>query len=170
MSPRAAWRLESLGFERVYDYVAGKADWFAAGLPREGTGSTLPRARDVVREAVATCALRDRMGDAARRARAAGQTECLVLNEEQVLLGRVRNLDADPDALIEEVMESGPTTVRSDDPLEPLVARLVARDVSQVIVTSSDGVLVGPLDRAEAEAHLATTADRAEGDGPSCCD
>ena len=33
MSPRAAWRLEGLGFERVYDYVPGKADWFASGLP-----------------------------------------------------------------------------------------------------------------------------------------
>ena len=32
MSPRAAWRLESLGFSHVYDYVAGKIDWLAAGL------------------------------------------------------------------------------------------------------------------------------------------
>ena len=76
---------------------------------------------------------------------------------------------ADSDALVEEVMESGPTTVRSDDPLEPLVARLLARDVPQVIVTTSDGVLVGLLDRVEAEAHLAE-GDRAEEDGPSCCD
>src|SRR6266511_4403171 len=37
MSPRAAWRLESMGFAEVYDYVAGKADWGAAGLPLEGT-------------------------------------------------------------------------------------------------------------------------------------
>ena len=27
MSPRAAWRLLQLGFERVYDYTAGKIDW-----------------------------------------------------------------------------------------------------------------------------------------------
>ncbi|MDP9404293.1 MAG: rhodanese-like domain-containing protein [Actinomycetota bacterium] len=33
MSPRAAWRLEHLGFAQVYDYVAGKVDWMAAGLP-----------------------------------------------------------------------------------------------------------------------------------------
>jgi len=32
MSPRAASRLESLGFRDVYDYAAGKADWFNAGL------------------------------------------------------------------------------------------------------------------------------------------
>ena len=36
MSPRAAWRLESIGFEQVYDYVTGKADWGSFGLPLEG--------------------------------------------------------------------------------------------------------------------------------------
>ena len=70
MSPRAAWRFESLGFERVYDYVAGKADWFGAGLAREGTQSTIPRARDVVQEPGATCMPADRVGEAAERARA----------------------------------------------------------------------------------------------------
>src|SRR5438309_12115020 len=33
MSPRAAWRLESVGFSEVSDYVAGKNDWMSAGLP-----------------------------------------------------------------------------------------------------------------------------------------
>jgi len=33
LSPRAAWRLESLGFKNVYDYTAGKLDWIGAGLP-----------------------------------------------------------------------------------------------------------------------------------------
>src|SRR5439155_1444970 len=37
MSPRAAWRLETLGFMAVYEYAAGKADWGAYGLPLEGT-------------------------------------------------------------------------------------------------------------------------------------
>jgi rhodanese-related sulfurtransferase len=36
LSPRAAWRLESLGFANVCDYVAGKEDWLAYGLPIEG--------------------------------------------------------------------------------------------------------------------------------------
>jgi predicted transcriptional regulator len=104
------------------------------------------------------------------RARAAGQTECLVLTEGRVLLGRVRDLEGHPEALVEAVMEAGPTTVRSDEPLEPLVGRLLMRDVAHVIVTTSDGVLVGLLDRAAAEAHLAAAKDRAEQDGPSCCD
>lgn len=34
-SPRAAERMEKLGYERVYDYVAGKMDWKEAGLPIE---------------------------------------------------------------------------------------------------------------------------------------
>ncbi len=168
MSPRAAWRLESLGFERVYDYVAGKADWFGAGLDREGTQSTIPRARDVVQEPGATCMLTDRVGEAAERARAAGQTGCLVLTEGRVVLGRVRDLEGDPEAVVEEVMQAGPTTVRLDEPLEALVGRLLMRDIPQVVVTTSDGVLVGLLDRAQAEARLA--ADGAEEDSPSCCD
>ena len=34
-SPKAAKRMEDLGYTRVYDYAAGKADWEAAGLPTE---------------------------------------------------------------------------------------------------------------------------------------
>lgn len=45
MSARAAWRLEQLGFERVFRYTPGKADWAAAGLPMEGTDG--PPARGV---------------------------------------------------------------------------------------------------------------------------
>src|SRR3954463_5877370 len=35
LSPGAACRLEILGFEAVYDYVPGKVDWIARGLPTE---------------------------------------------------------------------------------------------------------------------------------------
>jgi rhodanese-related sulfurtransferase len=34
-SARVAEALERLGYERVYEYVEGKADWKAAGLPLE---------------------------------------------------------------------------------------------------------------------------------------
>jgi rhodanese-related sulfurtransferase len=51
MSPRAACRLELLGFTQVYDYVAGKADWLAHGLPTEGeqARSLAPRTSCAVR-------------------------------------------------------------------------------------------------------------------------
>ena len=35
-SPKAARKLDQLGYEKVYDYEAGKQDWKAAGLPVEG--------------------------------------------------------------------------------------------------------------------------------------
>lgn len=34
-SPKAARRMEALGYQKVYDYEAGKQDWKAAGLPIE---------------------------------------------------------------------------------------------------------------------------------------
>ncbi len=59
MSPRAAWRLESLGFRDVYDYVAGKLDWMAAGLRTEGTNAAHPRAGQVSRKDAPTAQLGD---------------------------------------------------------------------------------------------------------------
>lgn len=38
LSLRAAARLEQLGFGWVCDYVPGKVDWFAGGLPPGGCG------------------------------------------------------------------------------------------------------------------------------------
>ena len=42
MSSRAAWRLESLGFGDVYDYVDGKLDWMAAGLANSSATTDAP--------------------------------------------------------------------------------------------------------------------------------
>ena len=55
MSPRAASRLESIGFERVYNYVAGKADWGSAGLALEGENGSETRAGAHIRTDVPTC-------------------------------------------------------------------------------------------------------------------
>jgi hypothetical protein len=49
MSPRAASRLETLGYGPVYDYVGGKADWGSAGLPLEGINGSETRAGSHVR-------------------------------------------------------------------------------------------------------------------------
>ncbi len=53
MSPRAAWRLETLGFAQVFDYADDKLDWMAAGLSTEGTNATKPRAGDVASKTLA---------------------------------------------------------------------------------------------------------------------
>jgi hypothetical protein len=170
MSPRAAWRLETLGFEHVYDYVPGKADWLAAGLLLEGTGTSVPRAGDVARSDATTCALDARLGEAREQARAASLEVCLVLTESGVVLGRLRApFDGDPASLVEETMESGPTTVRADEPLEALVPRMQARATPSVIVTSPDGVLVGTLSLEDAERRLEEGSGAATPEeGPSC--
>ena len=165
MSPRAAWRLESLGFARVYDYLPGKADWFAAGLPRAGSRAGIRRVGDVARGDDVTCRLGERLGAVAERVRAAGRESCLVLNEERVVLGRIRGaaIDGDPDALVEDVMESGPTTVRPNADVDALIERMRRRDVPSIVVTTSDGRLVGTFGLDAADAEGAVDAAEAEG-------
>ena len=114
MSPRAAWRLESLGFGEVYDYVAGKLDWMAAGLKTEGTNAAHPRAGDVSRKDVPTAQLDERLGDVRDRVRDLGWDATVVVNKERVVLGllRLKELEKDPDLRIEQAMRPGPSTFR----------------------------------------------------------
>src|SRR6266545_5933121 len=97
MSPRAAWRLESMGFAQVYDYTAGKLDWLAAGLATEGSNAQRPRAGDVARSDVPTCGLDERLGEVARRVREAGWDACVVVNPERVVLGLLRGKELEGD-------------------------------------------------------------------------
>ncbi len=174
MSPRAAWRLESLGFTKVYDYVGGKADWFAAGLPREGELTSIPRTGDVARRDDITCRPTDRISDVIDRVRAAGKETCIVTTDGGVILGRVRTdrLDVDAQEPVEEAMELGPTTTRADTTLEAILERLNARNVDNILVATSDGRLVGTLYRSDAEARLNEgRVEEAEQpiDDESCC-
>ena len=158
MSPRAACRLESLGFTNVFDYVTGLADWTANGLPTEGARTSVLRAGDVVQRDVQTCRLTERLGDVAKRVRAAGQNVCIVTSEGGVVLGRLRGdaLEGDLDTSVETVMEAGPTTIRPDVPLNEFTEHMRARRVSSVVVTTSTGRLIGVLYRKDAEAKLGT--------------
>ncbi len=160
MSPRAAWRLESLGFTEVYDYVAGEADWLAMGLPSEGRDAGQLRAGRVAKRDVPTCGLTERLGEVRRRVQGVGWEICIVVNAERVVLGRVRGTawDAPDDALVEDVMEAGPTTVRPSEPLAALTERMQEHGSRGVLVTTSDGRLVGLLERADAERVLAEGA------------
>ena len=153
MSPRAAWRLESLGFTQVYDYVAGKADWFASGLPIEGKLATVPRIGDVAHRDVPVCRLSDKIGDVRERAQEAGWDACVVVNDERIVLGLLRRkeLDSDPQATAEQVMRPGPTTFRPNVPVQEMAERMRERGARTVLVTLSEGKLVGLLRREDAE-------------------
>src|SRR6266536_1009163 len=162
MSPRAAWRLESLGFERVFDYVAGKADWGSAGLPLEGTHDIRTRVGAHLRRDVPTCRLEERLRDVQARVTAAGWSTCFVVNDEQVVLGRLgrRALARDDDVTVEEAMAAGPSTVRPSLELDRAVERMHSEDLTTLPVTTSDGKLVGVL-----ELETALSALREQGTG-----
>jgi CBS domain-containing protein len=153
MSPRAAWRLEGLGFEKVYDYMPGKADWFASGLPKEGRLASVPTIGDAARRDVPTCAPQEKVGNARDCVRTAGWDTCVVVNKERVVLGllREKELSSDPGATVERVMRSGPTTFRPDIPVGNMAERMRKRGARTVLVTTSDGRLVGLLYREDAE-------------------
>jgi CBS domain-containing protein len=145
MSARAAWRLETLGFEQVFRYAPGKADWMAAGLPIEGSRASIPRVGSVARRDVPTCRLDERVGDVSARVRAAGWDLCVVVNQVNVVLGRLARaaLDGDVDATVETVVEPGPVTYRPDVVAEDAARRLGERHVQSVLVTTGDGELIG---------------------------
>ncbi len=157
MSPRAAWRLEALGFEDVYDYEYGKRDWGSAGLPREGAAAERPSADDLARRDAPRCLLDDDLPAVRRRTLEAGWDTCLVVTHGNVVMGRLgrRAIRADDRRTIEEAMAEGPSTVRPSIGLHRLVERMRKRDLTSFVVTTSDGKLVGVVLRDEAERRLA---------------
>ncbi len=160
MSPRAACRLERLGFEQVYDYIAGIADWKAAGRPVDGETDHEPWAIDANRSDVPTCGPDHPIGAVRDRVFAAGWIECVVVDCDNVVIGRLRKKawDTADGTRAEDVMQSGPTTVRADEPLEPLVGRMFTHGTTMVVVATPEGHLLGGVLREEAEQFLAGEA------------
>ena len=142
MSARAASRLVSLGFANVYRYQAGKADWFAAGLPRAGKEAHIPVVAEVAKRDVATCRLGERVADVRNRV---GDEPLIVIDADRVVLGLV-GLDAltsDPAAPIEQVMDSAPVTFRPNLRAGDMPDYFKKQGLRHAIVTTSDGVLIG---------------------------
>lgn len=144
MSPRAAWRLERLGFDAVYDYVGGKVDWMAAGLPTVRADATEQRALDAVDAAPATCS------PATPVAELPDSGSVIVVNDAGIVLGRLPAGERLEGVTAEDVMRPGPTTVRANEPLDPLLERMAARKVDEVIVTTPEGRLLGVIRRPRA--------------------
>lgn len=144
MSPRAACRLERLGFDPVYDYTLGKADWLAAGLPTEGQPHPA-RVLEAADRHPSTCGPDAIV--AAVVARLADHDSCVVIEDHDVVLGRLRLTQVDPadHRRVEDVMEPGPTTVRADADLAESLTRMASRHVTSLVITNPDGVLLGEL-------------------------
>jgi CBS domain-containing protein len=146
MSPRAAWQLEAMGFSNVYDFVDGKIEWMVHGLPVEGKGPHFAMAGEAAtKQGVHTCEPGCKVKDAAAALQQTGDPFCLVLNDEGIVLGRLRkkHLDPNSDEPVESVMETGPTTVRPTEPAKPLYERMEKRKVPAIVVTTKKGRFLG---------------------------
>lgn len=153
-SPRAAKRLETLGFAQVYDYVDGKADWTARALPVERSGP--PRVLDAV-EPATTCRLEDDVASIKEKVESSGDVGCLVVDDDDIVLGRIR-----PRVFLERgatsiaaMMEEGPSTYRPNVPLKELLDRMRKNVINNVVVSDPDGRLIGILRRERAEQVMA---------------
>jgi CBS domain-containing protein len=153
VSPRAAARLEALGYGPLYDYVDGKADWGSAGLPLEGHSGSQTRAGAHLRADVPTCGPEDALSVVRSNVSEAGWDTCFVLNDEGVLLGRLegRALASEQDVPAVKAMTEGPSTVRPSARLRAIVDRMQRQNLSDLPVTTLDGRFVGLLLRTDAE-------------------
>jgi predicted transcriptional regulator len=129
----------------VYHFRTGKQDWMGAGLPTEGSNTERPRLVDVVRRDVPTCSLGERLGDVRNRVIAAGWDACVVVSQKRVVLGllRAKELDADPELPVEQVMRPGPSTYRPFVSVAEMRRTMIDRHLENSPVTTSDGRLVG---------------------------
>jgi CBS-domain-containing membrane protein len=142
MSPRAATRLDALGFERVY--APSKVDYLARGLPREGEKAGEQRAADLLRDGFVRCRLTDRIDRVRGQVEASPYGFALVLDENDVPLGRLRRAALEGEGpTAEDAMEAGPSTIRADTSVEKLRERLEGGGLNFAVVTTPDGVLMG---------------------------
>jgi|SRR5688572_3920197 len=136
MSPRAAWRLDRLGFPEVHDYEAGKSDWLAHGLDYEGEADLVSRHL----EDAATCDV-DQQVAAIRQRLGSGLAGCIVL-ADGLAVGALR-ADADDTARAGEVMAFGVSTVRPSEEVDGLVRRMADARVERAVVTDPSGRFLG---------------------------
>ncbi len=137
----------------MYDYVDGKLDWLAAGLPTEGTNASRARAGDVARRDVPTCRLEEPIRAVRERAAAAGWDACVVVNHERVVLGllRAEELRKGHEERVERVMRPGPSTFRPHVSIDEIAKFMVTHGLPNSPITTSDGRLVGLLRREDLE-------------------
>jgi CBS domain-containing protein len=149
LSPRAAARLETLGFQLVFDYVAGKLDWLANDLPAEGELAGIAKLCDLADRNVLTCFPHDDARDVLGQMQGEGRDICVVVDNEHVVLGIVKNQAAkNSEGSVSQIMEPGPSTFRPYVTVEELADRIAEKKLGALLVTTSDGRLVGSV-RAE---------------------
>ncbi len=123
----------------MYDYVDGKVDWMAYGLPVEGDDG--PFLGGQLTE-VATCSVTQHVADARRALDSGGDDEVILVDGAGLAVGQV---DRDAlegradDAPLLDVLQPVPSTVRPS----VTVASVAEAGGGDRLVTTSDGRLLG---------------------------
>jgi Mg/Co/Ni transporter MgtE len=81
---------------------------------------------------------------------------CVVVNGRRVPLGTLSlgAMDTDPNAAAEQLMEPGPATIRPNWTFEETSEYLMRQNQDRVLVTTSEGILIGVYFQADAERHM----------------
>jgi rhodanese-related sulfurtransferase len=150
LSPRAARRLELLGFTDVYDYMVGKAAWLADGLPFEGKRGPSTRIGSIARNDVPVVHARATLADAAK-AFDDDNTEgiAVVVDDDGVVTGVLRReaLGLDPNTPVVDAAQPGPSTFRPSLPIDELADYFRRRDQARALVTTVEGRWIGIVRR-----------------------
>ena len=143
MSPRAACRLDALGFSDVYDYATGKVAWLAAGLPYEGSVGPDQRIASIARDDVPACPLGTRLADAPAPR---DDVPCIVLDADRCVAGVVPKgaFALGPDVLVDRAMTPAPKTVRPSMRIDELTRALGPRQ-PYALVTTPLGQFLGAV-------------------------
>jgi CBS domain-containing protein len=83
------------------------------------------------------------------RVRASGWDQCIVVNGQGIVLGRLgrKALAADDRRSVEEAMSAGPSTIRPNVRLAELQSRLERQGLRSALVTTNEGRLIGVVRR-----------------------
>ena len=130
----------------VFDYVAGKLDWLANDLPIEGKLAGMLNLGDLADRQVSTCFPEEDAGEVLNRLQQDGRDLCVVVDKERVVLGIVKNqATKNSQQSVDQVMEPGPSTFRPYVAVEELADQIAGKNMAAVLVTTSDGRLVGSV-------------------------
>jgi Mg/Co/Ni transporter MgtE len=107
---------------------------------------------------VPTCSLDEAVADVVARQPDRWDI-CIVTNDHHVVLGLLGRsaLRADQQATVEKAMTSGPSTIRPSARVDAVRQRMREQNLTRIIVSRADGVLVGVLCVEDLDARTGTS-------------
>jgi len=146
LSSRAARWLEVLGFAEVYDYMNSKVAWLGYGLPFEGTDG--PACRALARADEVPLHHPDDTVDSISTTLERWPI-AVVTTDDDVVVGVVRPevLSLPHSTALRDVLQPGPPSVRPSISIRELASSMDHDGQRWVLVTRSDGALLGLVRR-----------------------